>query len=288
MDFKTKKTERFDIQRKVVAHMTTKSWQQIPHVTYIYEPDITEFYREFQNLKRSQKKLTFNTLMLKVIAEGLKQAPKLNAHLEYHPKLVQGNLHLLPEINVSMPWLLEDGRMITPVVPHIGEKSLSELSAYMNELSFKIEKTDVDHLLYQVGVTYTKDQLKRFKFQELFKVFFTKKPPKTSLYPERLTEKDLLTGTVTVSNIGSLYKGQRGFLALLEIIPPQVFAVGMGAIQERPGIEETKWGVKKVGVRQVLPMCLAFDHRAVDFNELVPFLKALDQIFANPVCIRDW
>ena len=31
------KTEHFGIQRKIVANMTTESWQNIPHVTYTYE-----------------------------------------------------------------------------------------------------------------------------------------------------------------------------------------------------------------------------------------------------------
>ncbi len=33
------KIERFDIQRRVVSHMVTTSWQNVPHVAYLYEPD---------------------------------------------------------------------------------------------------------------------------------------------------------------------------------------------------------------------------------------------------------
>jgi pyruvate dehydrogenase E2 component (dihydrolipoamide acetyltransferase) len=105
---------------------------------------------------------------------------------------------------------------------------------------------------------------------------------------ERLTEKNIMSGTVTVSNIGSLYKEQRGFLALLEIIPPQVFAVGLGSVQERPGVYAHQNGKKEIGIRKILPMCLAFDHRAVDFNSIVPFLKRLDEIFAKPGVIINW
>jgi len=104
---------------------------------------------------------------------------------------------------------------------------------------------------------------------------------------ERLTERDIRSGTVTVSNIGSLYKEQKGFLGLLEIIPPQVFVIGIGSIQEKPGVYLQN-GNKEIGIRKILPMCLAFDHRAVDFNSVVPFLKKLDEIYAKPTIIHKW
>ena len=33
-------------------------------------------------------------------------------------------------------------------------------------------------------------------------------------------------------------------------------------------------------------MCLAFDHRAIDFNSVIPFIKRVDDIFANPDIIH--
>ena len=38
-----KYSKEFDLQRKVVSHMTATSWKSIPHVSYLYEPDITDF-----------------------------------------------------------------------------------------------------------------------------------------------------------------------------------------------------------------------------------------------------
>ena len=51
------KTEHFGIQRKIVANMTTESWQNIPHVTYTYEPDVTEFMIEYKIRKRRYQHL---------------------------------------------------------------------------------------------------------------------------------------------------------------------------------------------------------------------------------------
>ena len=33
----------FGIQRKIIANMTTESWDNIPHIVFNYEPDVTEF-----------------------------------------------------------------------------------------------------------------------------------------------------------------------------------------------------------------------------------------------------
>lgn len=91
MDFKNvdfKKSIKFDLQRRVVSHMTTTSWHHVPHVSYIYEPDITDFYNEFRVLSQRRHnfghKITFNTIMIKTIAEGLLSLPVLNSYIEYN------------------------------------------------------------------------------------------------------------------------------------------------------------------------------------------------------------
>ena len=37
-----------------------------------------------------------------------------------------------------------------------------------------------------------------------------------------------------------------------------------------------------------MPICIAFDHRALDFGDIVPFLERLDDIFENPEQIHSW
>ena len=77
-------------------------------------------------------------------------------------------------------------------------------------------------------------------------------------------------------------------MALLEIIPPQIFAIGIGATQKKPVVVQDDNGIDRIDIRQVLPMCIAFDHRALDFGEIVPFLERLDDIFDNPEQIKNW
>ena len=50
------KREHFGIQRKMVSHITTESWRKIPHVTYMYEPDVTAFLEEYKKLNEGREK----------------------------------------------------------------------------------------------------------------------------------------------------------------------------------------------------------------------------------------
>ena len=300
------KTEWFDIQRMVVSHMTSKSWMNVPHVSYLYEPDITDFYSKFLEISNEEialgQKLSFNTIMMRVIVEGLKAAPELNAIISYQHKNGEGTIKKCRNINICLPWLLPDGRMITPVIPDMDTKTLKAMSESVSELAKKIKNTNVDELLYQAAFSDTITELKKFHlgiFRRILasqisfhrvKSLSGKEKKEYYKIPEanRLSEHDLISGTVTISNIGSLYKEQRGYFGLLEIIPPQVFAIGLGAIQEKPGVYIDGNGTKTIGIRKILPMCLVFDHRAADFNSLVPFLQTLDHIFSEPDVIRNW
>jgi pyruvate dehydrogenase E2 component (dihydrolipoamide acetyltransferase) len=189
--------------------------------------------------------------------------------------------------------------MITPVIPDTGALTLDELSDAVSALEQKINNTNIDELLYRAVVADTFEELGKFHLSVLQRILanvfrikglsgkekrdYDQKPEQ-----ERLTEKNLTSGTVTISNIGSLYKEQKGYFGILEIIPPQIFAVGLGAVQEKPGVYVRVDGQKDIGIRKILPMCLVFDHRAVDFNAIVPFMKKLDEIFSAPGVIQHW
>ena len=144
-------------------------------------------------------------IMLKIFSEGLKYAPKLNAHISYNKDTKEGEIRTIENINVNMPWILPSGKMMT----------------------------------------------------------------------------------ITISNIGSTYREQRGTISMLDIIPPQVCVIGFGAIQEKPGVYTNEQGEKTIGIRKILPICIAFDHRALDFGEVIPFIKKLDSIFENPDIIGE-
>ncbi len=302
---KIKNTEHFGIQRKIVSAMTTESWQNIPHVTYMYEPDVTAFYKEFKklNLKReADEKITFNTLMLKVITEGLKAAPIMNSHINYNKNLVRGRIDTFEDINISMPTIMPNGKMMTVNLRGFDKKNLDEMTSYINDVRRRMEKTDLEEVMYRVSIENTINNLKKGKILNTigrlygslvgkYKVKHMSGKEKKEYYAipetERLTARDIEQGSVTVSNIGSLYLGQKGANALLEIVPPQVTALSVGAILDKPLVVE-KNHHKVVEARQVLPICIAFDHRVLDFGETIPFMKRLDYIFEHPEIMYTW
>ena len=300
------KEEHFGIQRKMVAAMTTESWQNIPHVTYIYEPEISRFWNEYKKLnfgRSEEEKITFNTLMIKAITEGLKAAPLMNSHIEYNQKLIRGTIKTYEDINISMPTILPTGEMMTTTCRDFDKKNLDEMTDYIKDLRRRMEQSDLNEAMYTVSFNRTLNTVKQGKIIEAllrifgaktgkYKVKTLKGKAKKAYHSipetERLGDNDIQQGTITISNIGSLDLHQRGAVALLEIIPPQVCAIAIGAVQKRPVVETDSHGHDTIKVGKVLPLCIAFDHRALDFGDIVPFTKKLDEIFAHPEIIHTW
>ncbi len=299
-------TIHFGIQRKIVSNMTAESWETIPHVTYNYEPDVTAFMREYKklNIGRSKDdKITVNTLMLKVITEGLKAAPILNSHINFNRKLVRGELNTFEDINISMPMILPNGEMMTVNLHNFENKNLDEMTAEIKDVARRAENSDLNEVMFDVSLDNTLTALKHGKIMQTLcrligsktgkhkvKTLKGKAKKEYEAIPvgDRLTKHDIEQGTTTVSNIGSTYRQQRGSTCLLEIIPPQVTAFAVGAVQDKPVVVTDAFGKKDVEARQVLPICIAFDHRALDFGDVVPFLERLDDIFENPAQIHSW
>lgn len=299
-------TINFGIQRKIVANMTTESWETIPHVTYNYEPDVTEFMKEYKKLnfnRKGEDKITVNTLMLKVIAEGLKAAPIMNSHIEYNRKLVRGKINTFEDINISMPMIMPNGEMMTINLHNFENKNLDEMTDYINDVCRRFENTNLNEAMFEVSLDNTLTALKKGKIkQAIYRLIGSKtgkykvktlsgkakKEYESISETDRITKRDIEQGTVTISNIGSLYRGQKGNVSLLEIIPPQVSAFGVGAVQDRPVVVTDEKGEKSIEIHQILPICIAFDHRALDFGEAIPFIKRLDNIFENSQQIHNW
>jgi pyruvate dehydrogenase E2 component (dihydrolipoamide acetyltransferase) len=89
----------------------------------------------------------------------------------------------------------------------------------------------------------------------------------------KLTQEDLEGGTFTISNLG-MY-GVEIFTAVLN--PPQAAILAVGAIEEKPVVEEGE-----VVVRPVMAMTLTCDHRAVDGAKASEFLRELKTLLEEP------
>lgn len=303
---KATKVTEFGIQRKIVANMTSESWETIPHISYIYEPEISRFLDVVKELNASGKfpvKITINTIMLKALSEAFKAAPRLNAHIKFNRKLVRGTITEFDEIHASMTWVLPNGEMMTINLHDIGNKSLVELTEYIADVGRRIGNTDLTEVMFSVSLQDTLEKLKKGKLMNAIYRLIGSKTGKNKVktlsgqakkdyyaIPEkdRLTKEDIKQGTVTISNIGSVTRDIPGRVAMLSIIPPQIFVCCMGSIIKKPVVKQDENGNDIIAIGNELPIDLVFDHRAVDFGDLVPFIQRLEDIFKNPEQMYNW
>ncbi len=299
------KKEHFKIARKIVSNMTTESWENIPHATMSYEADVTELLAELKKLNKiSSEKITVNTLMLKIICEGLKAAPKMNCTLDFNKKLVRGTLNYHDNIDISMPMILNTGEMMTINMHNMENKSLTEMTKEISKTALRANNSNMNEVMYEVSLDNTIAGLKQGKILQTLRRLYGSKMPgkhcvktlkgkaKKEYYSipkkSRLTKHDIEQGTTTISNLGSIYRAQKGQCFLLEIIPPQVSAFAVNAVQKRPVVTEDSMGNDKIEIRKILPITIAIDHRALDYGDCVPFFEKLDEIFSNPQIIFEW
>ncbi len=295
-------TEHFGIARKIVSNMTSESWETIPHVCVTYDADVTNLFdvlKEINSGKDKSQKITVNTAMLRIIVEGLKACPKMNGHIEFNRKLVRGKVTTLENIDISMPVVLKTGEMMTINMHDMGSKSMSQMGDAIADSMRRANNSDMNEVMFEVSMDNTIQGLKKGKIGQTINRLIGSKTGKHKVktlsgqakkeyysIPEtdRLTKHDIEQGTITISNLGSIYRKWRGVCTILEIIPPQLVAIGVGAAQRKPIC--TPQG--EVVPALILPLTVAFDHRALDMGDMVPFFDKLDEIFSNTEILKEW
>lgn len=293
--------EYFNLKARVSGNVLTNA-TTIPAGGYNYEADITKFWEEFKNYKKEvDYPLSFNTLMLRVLAEGLKVAPRLNSHLEYKAKSSCGRLIVKKHIDVAVPVFMESGETFPVKLRNLEEKNLKEIYEEMDRLLTVLKTTDVDRVLFDViaqrivgfvlkgkiGTAISMaasgyiGKYKVAKISGLFK--HADRDPEKSLQPYELNE-----GTVCLTNLGSISAGLPGNVTYAPLLYPQSFIMAIGAVQDREYVLKNDKGEIEIGTKKMLPINIMFDHRIGGFGDVVPFLKTINNIFENPEIIREW
>jgi pyruvate dehydrogenase E2 component (dihydrolipoamide acetyltransferase) len=290
----------FDIRQKIISATTSSGWTA-PHVSYIYEADATELMIEFDKLIHDNTMngmITLTIILMRIIIEGIKAAPCVNAHVSHNKWLSSGNIKIIDKIDINMPVLLSDKRMITVKLQDCGNKSMAEIAFCLNGLMDKLKNTNIDIALLNVGWEDTIKKLKqgnifnplgrvlglRFGKNKLKRISRNDRKTYNNVPKEsRLCNDDLNMGTITISNLGSVMRGTNGFPVLIDLISPQVMAIGIGTLQEKPIITNAQ-----ITSRKIIPFCIVFDHRALDFGDVAPLIKKMDSVFQKPAVIHTW
>lgn len=296
------KEEHFGIARKIVSNMTAESWETIPHAAVTVEPEVTQFIsvlKEINEGREKEERITLNTAMLRVITECIKACPAVNAHIDFKRKLVRGCVKTYEDIHISMPMVLKTGEMMTINMHDMQNKSMSQMRDAIADSARRANNSDLNEVMFEVSLDNTLNGLKHGKIAQTVcrligsktgkhKVKTLSGQKKKDYYAipttERLTKHDIEQGTITISNLGSVCRNWNGVCTLLEIIPPQVCAIGIGSLQNAVFADDD--GTIRAGKK--IPVTVAIDHRALDMGDITPFVDKLNEIFANPEMIKEW
>lgn len=118
--------------RTAVAKNTTKSWQNIPHVTQHDKADLTELQNFRERLAEKDQKLSITALFAKICVEALQKFPRFNSSLD----LDNRELILKKYYNIGIAADTDDG-LLMPVIRNADQKSLQELNDELGELAKK-------------------------------------------------------------------------------------------------------------------------------------------------------
>ena len=227
----------------------------------------------------------------------------MNATLEFKRRLVRGCLTTHERIHISMPMVLPNGEMMTVNARDMGDKTLTQMTETINDITRRMRNTDLREAMFETAMDNTIWGLKKGRILQTVarlvgaktgrhRVKTLRGKARRAYYAipptERLTKHDIEQGTITVSNQGSLYPGHRGMCALLEIIPPQVAAIALSSAQKRPVVVTNEKGEDSIAIRTIVPVTIAFDHRALDYGDVTPFMRRLDELLAEPSVAASW
>ena len=301
--------EYLSIRSRVASNALVNSQRNIPGTGCNYEPDVTALWEEYERLKREcGYSLPFNTLMMKVLVECLKEAPRLNAHFEYNHTASSGRLIIKKHIDVSMPVLFESGETFTVKIRELEDKSLEEIALQIELVKARLKNTNFKKVLFNVArqrmtgyavkgsfgstlaqfISAYTGKGKIAKFSKLFRKKSYRNAPYKKDGPGSLRAEDFTEGTVCFTNWGTLYDDLKVDITYIPPLYPQVFMFGTGRIKEVKDVFRNEKGEVDFRMKKVLPVAMIFDHKIGGAADLVPFIKKLDEILEHPEIIREW
>lgn len=122
--------------RTITAEHLSYAWNSVPHVSQFEKADITEFekFRKSYGSKveKAGSKLTVTSILLKVIALGLKKFPQFNSSIDMEKKEIIYKNYF--NIGVAVD---TDHGLIVPVIKDVDRKNLTEISIELSSLAEK-------------------------------------------------------------------------------------------------------------------------------------------------------
>jgi 2-oxoglutarate dehydrogenase E2 component (dihydrolipoamide succinyltransferase) len=134
------------IRKRIADHMVQSLLHTAPHVTTVFEADMTSVMAHRSAHKADFDKrgapLTFTAYFLTASVKAIRAVPEANS------RWTDTALELFDTINIGIATAIEDIGLVVPVLKDVGSKSLFEIAKGLNELvtaarAGKLQPTDV-------------------------------------------------------------------------------------------------------------------------------------------------
>jgi len=116
------------MRRAIAGHML-RSVQSSPHVTAVFEADMSPVIADRESFKtRAQEVPSVTAYLIHAAVQALKAVPEVNSR--WH----ENALEIFEDINIGIGTATPDGRLIVPVIHSAQDLSLLEIAARLREL----------------------------------------------------------------------------------------------------------------------------------------------------------
>lgn len=307
---KEDKIEYMTMGDKMLSNVFVNGQRNSPSVCGTYDADVTEFVKAFDKLRSEcGYNLTLNAVMLRVLVEGLKAAPRLNAHYKYNHTTTAGMLVIKKNIDVSMAVCKQDGTTFQMKLRQLEDKSLKEIALMAADARERLEKSDLDEVMFEVSrqriigemskgriinplrqaMSASFGKGKVVRLSETLRSDFMKLTGRKPLQPDcDVKIEELNEGTVCFTNWGAICNTSGFNIVSGPLLYPQVFLFSMGRLREEKYVYEDEGENLRLGTKKILPLGLNFDHKIGGAYELTPFINRLEEIFNNPEVMYNW
>ena len=123
------------MRRSIAKHMVDSLLKTSPHVTSVFEMDMSAIIAHRADRKLgyldAQVNLTFTAYFLAASAAAIKAVPEINS--QFHAD----GLEIFSQINIGVGTALADSGLVVPVVANVQQKSLFQIAANLTEQTEK-------------------------------------------------------------------------------------------------------------------------------------------------------
>jgi pyruvate dehydrogenase E2 component (dihydrolipoamide acetyltransferase) len=177
--------------RKTIASRLTGSLGPVPHFFLTSEIDMERTWeaRAALNAAGDEQRISFNDIVLKVVAEALRLHPECNAWWQ------DDRIRYFNQVHIGMAVAIDDG-LITPVIRNAHLKTLREIARESNELAQRARERKLKPDEY-TGGTFSISNLGMFDIDQFTAVI---NPPEAAILAiGSITQKPVIEGGEVVA-----------------------------------------------------------------------------------------